>query len=110
MRKIVIGAAVALASVVAAGGQAGASEPMCVEFFEETFDSTLANHGQHILGDYITGTGHDGHWPPGGEVGEIVGGNGPVAPGAPGIMQHGAPPGASFCNDSNSPSTPPGLD
>ena len=97
--------AVGLGAVVAA--PAGA-EPMCVEFFADTFDSTLANHGQHIVGDYVAGMGHDASWPPAGQVGELVGGRGPVKPGAPGIQSHGASPGASFCNGSSSPTSPPG--
>lgn len=111
MRKIILGAAVALTTVVVIGPSAGAGEPMCVKFFEENFDSEAANHGQHIIGDYVTGTGHDGDWPPSGEVGEVVSENGgALLPGQSGILKHGASPGASFCNDSNSPSSPPGLD
>lgn len=110
MRKIILGAVLALTTVVVIGPPAGAGKPMCVEFFDENFNSELANHGQHIIGDYVTGTGHDGDWPPSGEVGQSVSENGgALLPGQSGILKHGASPGASFCNDSNSPSYPPGL-
>ena len=111
VRRIVVAAAATLTGfvVVTAGAPAGAS-PMCVDFFAEVFDSEIANHGQHIIGDYIMGTGHDGAWPPAGQVGDVVGGRGPANAGAPGIQEHGASPGASFCNDSSSPTSPPGLD
>ena len=106
MRKIILGAAVALATVAATGVPASAGEPMCVEFF----GGNLANHGQHILGDYVTGIGHEGVWPmPAGQVGTTVSENGgALLPGQSGIMKHGASPGASFCNGSNSPTSPPG--
>jgi hypothetical protein len=68
----------------------------------------ISNHGQHIVGDYVTGIGHDQMgWPPHGQVGSTVGPNGGAAvPGGPGPGFHfvnGFAPGASFCNDSNSP-------
>lgn len=110
MRKIILCVAVALTTIVVIGPPAGAGEPICVEFFDENFNSQLANHGQHIIGDYVTGTGHDGDWPPAGEVGRVVSENGgALLPGQSGILMHGASPGASFCNDSNSPIFPPGL-
>ena len=65
-------------------------------------------HGQHIVGDYVIGGGL-GTWPPsGGVVGDAAGGRGPAIPGGPGPGFHfpnGFAPGASFCNDSNSPGT-----
>lgn len=68
----------------------------------------ISNHGQHIVGDYVTGTGHDQMgWPPAGQVGSTVAANGGAAvPGGPGPGFHfanGFAPGASFCNGSNSP-------
>lgn len=109
MRKIILGAAVALATVAVAAIPASAGEPTCVEFFDEVFGADIANHGQHIIG-YVAGTGHAGDWPPSGEVGRVVSENGgALMPGKSGILEHGASPGASFCNDSNSPSDPPGL-
>jgi hypothetical protein len=67
-------------------------------------DSTIIdveNHGQHIIGDYVTGVGHgDLEWPPAGQVG---GGGGVVVKGGPGPGFHftidGLAPGASFCTD-----------
>jgi hypothetical protein len=62
-------------------------------------------HGQHIVGDYVTGVGGIGggiSWPPAGQVGQEVGDNGGAAvPGGPGPAFHfpnGFAPGASFCN------------
>lgn len=68
----------------------------------------ISNHGQHIVGDYVTGIGHDEMgWPPTGQVGSAVSANGGAAvPGGPGPGFHfvnGFAPGASFCNGSNSP-------
>lgn len=63
-------------------------------------------HGQHVVGDYVTGLGGIGGglgWPPAGQVGEAVKANGGAyIPGGPGPGFHftidGLPPGASFCN------------
>lgn len=66
----------------------------------------IAVHGQHIVGGYVIGGGLT-EWPPkGGVVGDAVGGSGAAVPGGPGPGFHfpnGFAPGASFCNDSNSP-------
>ncbi len=63
----------------------------------------IENHGQHIVGEYVTGVGHDSlDWPPsGGVVGQAVAGSGAALPGGPGPGFHfpnGVQPGASFCN------------
>jgi len=91
-------AAVAALAVLslAASGAAQASEPTC----STTLD--IATHGQHIVGDYVTGIGHaELGWPPsGGVVGEAVAGDGAAVPGGPGPGFHfpnGFAPGASFC-------------
>ena len=111
MHKSIAGAAIALTGLALSVSPASAGEPNCVEFFETYFQADIANHGQHILGDYVTGIGHDGDWPPAGQVGEVVGADhGALMPGRSGILQHGASPGASFCNGSSSPTHPPGLD
>lgn len=67
-------------------------------------DSTLIDvgvHGEHVVGDYVTGTGHDVlTWPPAGQVGSAVGSDGPAYTGGPGPDFHfvlGIAPGASFC-------------
>ena len=94
-----------LAAAVAAIAAAPASahgEPTC----SGVFGTELVVHGQHVVGDYVTGTGGlDGSlaWPPGGQVGQTVKTNGGAAvPGGPGPGFHftipGLPPGASFCN------------
>lgn len=80
---------------------AGAS-PTCSETLG------ISNHGQHIVGDYVTGIGHDQMgWTPAGQVGSTVAANGGAAvPGGPGPGFHfanGFAPGASFCNGSSSP-------
>ena len=61
----------------------------------------IAVHGQHIVNDYVMGGEHTA-WPPAGEVGATVGGNGAAVPGGPGPGFHfpfGFAPGASFCNE-----------
>jgi hypothetical protein len=63
----------------------------------------IAVHGQHIVGDYVSGIGHGPlAWPPsGGVVGQATSGaGGAVVPGGPGPGFHfpnGFSPGASFC-------------
>src|SRR5215213_3179649 len=92
----------------------------------DALGSGIVVHGQHIVGDYVTGLGGifgDGlQWPPAGQVGEAVSANGgAVLPGGPGPGFHftidGLAPGASFCNPQAHPNgfdTPPaqanGLD
>lgn len=66
-------------------------------------------HGQHVIGDYVTGIGHEEMgWPPSGaDIGETVAsGGGVVVRGGPGPgfhFEHGVAPGASFCTESQSP-------
>ncbi len=78
----------------------------------DVLDSDIEVHGQHIVGDYITGLGGifgDGlEWPPAGQVGQTIGGQGgAVQPGGPGPGFHftieGLAPGASFCNEEAHP-------
>ncbi len=82
---------------------ASAGSPTC----SSTLD--VAVHGQHVVGDYVTGIGRgEIDWPPsGGVVGEAVAGNGAAIPGGPGPGFHfpnGFAPGASFClSQSQSP-------
>ena len=84
----------AVLSVAPAG--ADSSSPTCSDVLG------IAVHGQHIIGDYITGIGHDElGWPPNGEVGAAIAGEGVAVSGGPGPGFHfpnGYPPGASFCN------------
>lgn len=89
---------VALACTVALAPSATSAGPTCAGL------GALQNHGQHVVGDYVTGTGGiDGTlaWPPAGQVGGPVGGGGGAAvPGGPGPGFHfpaGFAPGASFC-------------
>lgn len=70
----------------------------------------ISVHGQHVIGDYVTGSGtgsEDGFPPDGTFIGQIVSDNGGAAiPGGPGPGFHfpnGVAPGASFCTDSQSP-------
>ena len=56
----------------------------------------------YVIGDAVSG------WPIAGGAGQYVGGRGAAVPGGPGPGFHfpnGFAPGASFCNDSNSPGT-----
>lgn len=89
---------------------AGASLTLLLSSVALAHDPTCAglggieNHGQHVIGDYVTGVGGIGgglDWPPsGGQVGEAIAGEGAVVPGGPGPGFHfpnGFAPGASFC-------------
>jgi len=102
-------AAVALVVVGPAGVRGSSAEPTC----STTLD--IATHGQHVVGDYVTGIGHANlGWPPsGGVVGEANAENGGATlPGGPGPGFHfpnGFAPGASFClEQSQSPGAHPG--
>ena len=58
-------------------------------------------HGQHVVGDYVIGTGHGDPWPRT-NVGSTFAGTGAAMPGGPGPRYHfpnGYAPGASFCNE-----------
>ena len=100
-----VAAVAALAVAFVTGGTAGAQagSPTCAD----VLGSGIVVHGQHIVGDYVTGLGAvlpgTGHldWPPAGQVGEAVQENGgALIPGGPGPGFHfgeGLPPGASFC-------------
>lgn len=78
--------------VVALAAPAVAKEPTCSGIVGEV-------HGHHIVGDYVTGAGHDNlDWPPAGQVNAS---GGAVLPGGPGPGFHfpnDFAPGASFCN------------
>lgn len=67
----------------------------------------IANHGQHVVHDYVSGLGSENAgWPPDGTVGPTIAGSGAVLPGGPGPGYHfpeDIAPGASFCTDSHSP-------
>ena len=90
-------AALALVLVASVDSASAAGSPTCSDTL------LIEVHAQHIIGDYITGIGHDDlSWPPRGAVGDAVGGGGgPVVRGGPGPGFHfpnGVAPGASFCN------------
>jgi hypothetical protein len=106
IRKTATGVTAALAILgAAAGASAQDATPTCSDTLG------IKAHGQHIVGDYVTGIGHENlDWPPdGSEIGETVANNGGVViAGGPGPgfqFENGFAPGASFCNDSNSPGT-----
>lgn len=86
---------------------ASADGPTCSETLG------IANHGEHIVADYVTGLGRGNvGWPLNGDVGEATGGDGAAVPGGPGPGFHflnGVAPGASFCVDSASPGSHPGA-
>jgi hypothetical protein len=104
-RLCLTGVLAASALVSTMGGSAGAAphEPTC----STTLGITV--HGQHVVGDYVTGLGHETlAWPPpAGVVGAAVAANGGAAvPGGPGPGFHfpnDFAPGASFCTGSRSP-------
>ncbi|HEX6248558.1 MAG TPA: hypothetical protein VFZ64_11860 [Nocardioidaceae bacterium] len=95
------------AAMVVLSATTSAAAPTCS-------DSTIidvAVHGEHVVGDYVTGLGHDVlTWPPAGQVGTAVGSDGPAVVGGPGPGFHfvnGIAPGASFCvPQSSSPGFP----
>ena len=103
-------AALAVLGLAAAGGGAGAQStnptPTCSDALG------IEVHGQHVVGDYVSGLGHENiDWPPSGrDIGDAVSANGGVAiAGGPGPGFHfpeGVAPGASFCTDSQSPGFP----
>lgn len=118
MRKAVVsvvGSAVLSAAAVVMSLSPAGAEPTCSGAFGS--GDEIANHGQHVVGDYVTGTGHNElGWPPNGhEVGSAVAGSGAAKPGGPGAGGHfvpggkpdGVAPGASFClEQSQSPGWP----
>ncbi len=105
MKRMLLAAAFA-SSVVIVGTSGVASAAQHAPTCSDTLG--IAVHGQHVVGDYVTGIGHDAlGWPaPGGVVGAAVSANGgAVLPGGPGPAFHflnGVAPGASFCTDSSS--------
>lgn len=94
--------AVAAAPITPADARATDTSPTCSDVLD------IDVHGQHVVGDYVTGLGHDElEWPPRGKlIGDAVRDNGgAVLPGGPGPGFHfpnDVPPGASFCVDASS--------
>lgn len=94
---------VAFAAAPALGQRTVPSGPTCSDVLD------IDVHGQHVIGDYASGTGHDQlGWPPSGrDISETVGANrGVVVRGGPGPGYHfdnEVAPGASLCTDSQSP-------
>lgn len=85
---------VLIAAAFAAPSPALAATPTCSDVLG------IVVHGQHVVGDYVTGTGHQNlAWPPAGMVGAAVRGTGAAVPGGPGPGFHfpHIAPGASFC-------------
>ena len=105
MRRVTLTLSLAVALALATGfarpTEAYAADPTC----STTLGITV--HGQHIVGDYLTGIGHENlDWPPsGGIVGETIRANGGIqVAGGPGPGFHfpnGFAPGASFCVESS---------
>jgi hypothetical protein len=91
-----VGLLLTVFALSSSSGTVSAADPTC------SGTLGIAVHGQHIVGDYITGIGGANlDWPPkGGIVGEATGGEGAAIPGGPGPGFHfpeGFAPGASFC-------------
>jgi hypothetical protein len=94
-RRLQLALGAGILATMAAAGAASAHEPTCADF--EVLG--IGVHGQHVVRDYVAGSGL-AQWPPAGGLGEIVGGNGAALPGGPGPAFHfanGFAPGASFC-------------
>lgn len=90
------------AASAADGGGLGAAVPTCSDILD------IEVHGQHVVGDYVTGIGRDTlAWPPKkGVVGTTNSDGGAVLPSGPGPRFHfpnGVAPGASLCTQSRSP-------
>lgn len=107
--KIARTAAIATLAMITAST---AGVAMAADQGDPTCSDTLGIdvHGQHVVGDYVTGSGtgsDDGFPPDGSYIGEVVSENGGAAiPGGPGPgfhFLHGIAPGASFCTGSQSP-------
>lgn len=99
-RVAALAALAILGIALAAGPAAGHGEPTCAG----ALGSDIVVHGQHVVGDYVTGLGGLSgglEWPPAGQVGEAMRANkGAALPGGPGPGLHftiGFAPGASFC-------------
>ena len=97
MRRLFLGLVVTFGLTLGGSSPAFAADPTC--------SATLgvAVHGQHIIGDYLTGEGRANlPWPPSGsDVGAALAGTGPAIVGGPGPGFHfveGFAAGASFCN------------
>ena len=94
-RRFQLALGAGLLATAASAGAVSANEPTCADF--EALG--IGVHGQHVVRDYVAGTGL-AQWPPAGALGEIVGGSGAALPGGPGPAFHfanGFAPGASFC-------------
>ena len=105
-RQVITGVAAALAILgvgTSAAAQSTNPTPTCSDALG------IDVHGQHVVGDYVTGIGHEEMgWPPSGaDVGNTVASNGGVVvrggPGPGFHFEHGVAPGASFCTESQSP-------
>jgi hypothetical protein len=101
MRKVgtwLIGSGIAgLATLALMAAPASAGTPTC----SDVTDLGVVVHGQHIIRDYVVGGSLD--WPPNGQVGTAIAGEGVEIRGGPGPgfhfqPEHEFPPGASFCN------------
>jgi len=108
LRAIVATGSTALMFLASVGVTTAHGDARC----NDALGSGIVVHGQHIVGDYVTGLGGifgDGlGWPPAGQVGAAVKENGgALIPGGPGPGFHftieGLPPGASFCNEQAHP-------
>ena len=106
MRKIstwVIGSGIAgLATLALTAAPASAAPPASVApTCSDVTELGVVVHGQHIIRDYVIGGSLD--WPPNGQVGSAIVGEGVEIRGGPGPGFHFQPenefpPGASFCN------------
>lgn len=94
-RRIQLALVAGMITAFGAAGAVSAHGPTCSDFGP----LGISVHGQHVVRDYVAGTGL-ASWPPAGGLGQIVGGRGAALPGGPGPAFHfanGFAPGASFC-------------
>ena len=96
VRLAIVALVMAISLAVLGNAPALAATPTCSDVLG------IETHGQHIVGDYVTGIGHEAlGWSPAGQVGAAIAGEGVTLAGGPGPGFHfpnGFAPGASFCN------------
>ena len=92
--------AIGIAILCIASGAGARQAPTCSD------ELGIANHGEHVLRDYVVGSEDQAFPYNGRSIGGALAGRGAALPGGPAAGGHfdaGVAPGASFCTDSRSP-------
>ena len=96
--RAIAGGAIATAMVVTTGPTAfAAGTPTCAGRDLHGNGNVLANHGHHVVREYVAGDNPLLTWPPKGQIDSSGGAALPGGPGAGGHLPNGVAPGASFC-------------